>query len=77
MTFATRLVAGTVLVLVAAVAVLLWAAERSLRRDLVGGIEHSLESEALLIREALPHDSLAWTPVVHRLAGRNHRVARH
>jgi two-component system, OmpR family, phosphate regulon sensor histidine kinase PhoR len=72
-TFATRLVAGTLLVLVAAVAVLLWAAERSLRRDLVGDIEHSLESEALLIREALPHDSLGWTSVVHRLAGRNHR----
>jgi len=72
-TFATRLVAGTLLVLVAAVAVLLWAAERSLRHDLIGDIEHSLESEALLIREALPHDTLAWTSVVHRLAGRNHR----
>jgi hypothetical protein len=31
-------------VLVAAVAVLLWAAERSLRHDLVGDIEHSLEA---------------------------------
>jgi two-component system phosphate regulon sensor histidine kinase PhoR len=72
-TFATRLVAGTLLVLVTAVAVLLWAAERSLRHDLVGDIERSLESEALLIREALPADSLAWSEAVHRLAGQNHR----
>ena len=73
MTFATRLVAGTLLVLVTAVAVLLWAAERSLRHDLVGDIERSLESEALLIREALPADSLAWSEAVHRLASQNHR----
>ena len=53
MNFATRLVAGTLLVLVLAVAVLLLAAERSLRRDLEGDIERSLESEAGLIREAL------------------------
>jgi two-component system phosphate regulon sensor histidine kinase PhoR len=72
-TFATRLVAGTLLVLVTAVAVLLWAAERSLRHDLLGDIERSLESEALLIREALPADSLAWSEAVHRLAGQNHR----
>jgi len=72
-TFATRLVAGTVLVLVIAVAVLLWAAERSLRHDLVGDIEHQLEGEALLVREAMPRDSLAWGAAVHRLAGRNHR----
>jgi two-component system phosphate regulon sensor histidine kinase PhoR len=72
-TFATRLVAGTVLVLVTAVAVLLWSAERSLRHDLVGDIERSLESEALLIREALPADSLAWSDAVHRLASQNHR----
>jgi two-component system phosphate regulon sensor histidine kinase PhoR len=72
-TFATRLVAGTLLVLVTAVGVLLWTAERSLRHDLVGDIERSLESEALLIREALPADSLAWSDAVHRLAGQNHR----
>jgi two-component system, OmpR family, phosphate regulon sensor histidine kinase PhoR len=72
-TFATRLVAGTLLVLVTAVAVLLWVAERSLRHDLEGDIERSLESEALLIREALPADSLAWSEAVHRLASQNHR----
>jgi two-component system phosphate regulon sensor histidine kinase PhoR len=71
--FATRLVAGTLLVLVTAVAVLLWTAERSLRRDLVGDIEHSLESEARLIREALPADSLDWSAAIHRLARENRR----
>ena len=68
MTFATRLVAGTLLVLVLAVAVLLFVAERSLRRDLVGDVERSLASEATLIREALPPDSLAWSESVRRLA---------
>ncbi len=68
MTFATRLVAGTLLVLVLAVAVLLFVAERSLRRDLVGDIERSLESEAVLIREALPADSGGWGEAVRRLA---------
>ena len=68
MTFATRLVAGTLLVLVLAVAVLLFVAERSLRRDLVGDIERSLESEATLIREALPPDSTSWGESVRRLA---------
>ena len=68
MTFATRLVAGTLLVLVLAVAVLLLVAERSLRRDLVGDIERSLESEAVLIREALAADSTTWGETVRRLA---------
>jgi two-component system phosphate regulon sensor histidine kinase PhoR len=67
-TFATRLVAGTLLVLVLAVAVLLLVAERSLRRDLVGDIERTLESEAGLIREALSPDSTSWGENVRRLA---------
>jgi two-component system, OmpR family, phosphate regulon sensor histidine kinase PhoR len=71
--FATRLVAGTLLVLVLAMAVLLFAAERSLRRDLVGDIERSLESEAGLIREALSPDSAEWGESVRRLAGQNSR----
>jgi two-component system phosphate regulon sensor histidine kinase PhoR len=71
--FATRLVAGTLLVLVLAMAVLLFAAERSLRRDLVGDIERSLESEAGLIREALSPDSAEWGESVRRLAGQNNR----
>ena len=68
MTFATRLVAGTLLVLVLAVAVLLLVAERSLRRDLEGDIERSLETEAVLMREALPADSSSWGETVRRLA---------
>jgi two-component system phosphate regulon sensor histidine kinase PhoR len=67
-TFATRLVAGTLLVLVLAVGVLLLVAERSLRRDLVGDIERTLESEAGLIREALSADSTSWGENVRRLA---------
>ena len=68
MTFATRLVGGTLLVLVLAVAVLLLVAERSLRRDLVGDIERTLASEGGLIREALPRDSTTWSETVRRLA---------
>jgi two-component system phosphate regulon sensor histidine kinase PhoR len=71
--FASRLVAGTVLVLVLAVAVLLWSAERSLRRDLEGDVAHTLESEARLIREALPTDSAAWPETIRRLAQENRR----
>ncbi|HEY7479495.1 MAG TPA: ATP-binding protein, partial [Gemmatimonadales bacterium] len=73
MRFATRLVAGTLLVLILAVAVLLLAAERSLRRDLVGDIARSLESEAGLIREALSPDSTTWGESVRRLAAQNNR----
>jgi two-component system phosphate regulon sensor histidine kinase PhoR len=74
-TFAKRLVLGTVLVLILTMAVLLWAAERSLRRDLEGDITKSLESEAQLITEALPPDSLAWDETVRRLARQNnHRI---
>ena len=73
MRFATRLVAGTLLVLVLAMAVLVFAAERSLRRELVGDIERSLESEAGLIREALSPDSTEWYESVRRLAQQNDR----
>jgi two-component system, OmpR family, phosphate regulon sensor histidine kinase PhoR len=73
--FAKRLVLGTVLILILAVAVLLWGAERSLRRDLEGDIARGLENEARLIGAALPADSLGWDEAVHRLALQNrHRV---
>jgi hypothetical protein len=72
-TFATRLVAGTFLVLVLTVAVLLWNAERSLRGDLVNDVAQTLESEARLIREALPPDSAEWGGTVRRLARENGR----
>jgi two-component system phosphate regulon sensor histidine kinase PhoR len=73
--FAQRLVLGTILILILAVLTLLWGAERSLRRDLEGDIARSLASEARLIREALPADSLGWDEAVHRLARQNsHRI---
>jgi two-component system, OmpR family, phosphate regulon sensor histidine kinase PhoR len=73
--FAQRLVLGTVLILVMAVAILLWGAERSLRRDLEGDIARGLENEARLIGAALPSDSTGWDGAVHRLAVENrHRI---
>jgi PAS domain S-box-containing protein len=72
---ARRLVLGTVLILILTVLILLWGAERSLRRDLEGDIAGSLERETRLIREALPADSLAWDEAVHRLSRENgHRL---
>jgi two-component system phosphate regulon sensor histidine kinase PhoR len=67
-TFVKRLVLGSVLILMLAVSILLWVAERSLRRDLEGDIGRALESEARLVREVLPADSAAWPGTVRRLA---------
>jgi two-component system phosphate regulon sensor histidine kinase PhoR len=73
--FAQRLVVGTVVILILAVLILLSGAERSLRRDLEGDIARSLEREALLIREVLPADSAGWDEAVHRLSAQNgHRI---
>ncbi len=75
MTFAKRLVVGTLVVLILAMSVLVWSAERSLRRDMEGDITRGLESEAGLIREALTPDSLAWADAVRRLSQQNnHRI---
>jgi two-component system phosphate regulon sensor histidine kinase PhoR len=72
---ARRLVLGTVVILILTVLILLWGAERSLRRDLESDIAGGLEREAQLIREALPADSLGWDSVVHRLSSANgHRL---
>ena len=68
MSLARRLVLGTVVILILTVLILLWGAERSLRRDLEGDIAGGLEREARLIREALPTDSLGWDVAAHRLA---------
>jgi two-component system phosphate regulon sensor histidine kinase PhoR len=73
--FAKRLVVGTVIILILAVVILVWGAERSLRRDLAGDIARGLENEGRLIREAIPADSLDWDEAVHRLARQNnHRI---
>ncbi len=75
MTFVRRLVLGSVLILVLAVAILLWVAERSLRRDLEADIAHTLENEARLVREALPSDSTGWQATVRQLARQvRHRI---
>jgi len=74
-TFVKRLVLGSVLILVLAVSILLWVAERSLRRDLEGEIGRNLEREARLVREALPADSAAWQTAVRELATQTeHRI---
>ncbi len=75
MTFAKRLVLGSVLILVLAVGVLLWVAERSLKHDLEGEIAGTLENEARLVREALPADSAVWQATIHQLARQvRHRI---
>ncbi|MDX2192528.1 MAG: ATP-binding protein [Gemmatimonadales bacterium] len=60
MRFATRLVAGTLLVLVLTVAVLVGSAGRALRDELRLDARRALEREARLLREALPADSARW-----------------
>jgi two-component system phosphate regulon sensor histidine kinase PhoR len=70
-TFARRLVLGTVLVLLFTILVLVWSAERSLRRNLESDVAHSLLREARLVRAALPTDSAAWPAAVSRLAMEN------
>lgn len=71
MTFARRLVLGTVLVLLFTILVLVWRADRSLRRDLESDVARTLLREAILLREALPADSAAWPATVQRLARQN------
>ena len=66
MTFGRRLVAGTILVLLVTVLVLVVAAERWLRGDLERDVRGNLERQASLLREALPADSLEWAHFVER-----------
>jgi two-component system phosphate regulon sensor histidine kinase PhoR len=70
-TFARRLVLGTVLVLLFTILVLFWSAERALRRDLESGVARRLLREAALVREAVPGDSTAAAAAIHRLAGQH------
>jgi two-component system phosphate regulon sensor histidine kinase PhoR len=66
MNFAQRLVAGTVLVLLVAVLILVLSADRWLRGDLEQNARTGLAREAALIREALPADSLDWPTFAER-----------
>jgi len=68
MTFAGRLVLGTLLVIVVTIIVLVWTAEAVLRRDLERDIRASLEREARLALQALPTDSLAWQATAEQMA---------
>ena len=68
MRFAGRLVLGMTVVVVFTIGILVWASEVSLRRDLEADIREALERNALLVREALPADSLGWQRTVRRLA---------
>ncbi len=68
MTFAGRVVAGTLLVLVVSVLVLLWTADVALRRDLESEVSASLRREAQVIREGLPADPAAAQRRIHRIA---------
>jgi len=66
MTFARRLIAGMILLLLVTVLVLVVAAERGLRADLEREVRATLERQASLLREALPADSTAWPQFVER-----------
>ncbi len=71
MNFTGRLVLGTSVVLVLAMSILVWVAERSLKRDLYQEIARSVERQAELIRDALPSDSLQWQDGARRLGIEN------
>jgi signal transduction histidine kinase len=74
-TFVRRLVLGSVLILILTVAILLWVAERALRRDLEREIAQTLENEARLVGQALPEDSSSWQGTVHRMGRQvRHRI---
>ena len=66
MTFARRLIAGTIFVLLVTVLVLVVAAERGLRADLERDVQANLERQASLLREALPADSMEWAGFAER-----------
>ena len=75
MKLAGRLVTGTLFVLLATMAVLVWLSERALRRDLERDLASALEREARVIAAALPADSLARRSAVHRFSSENgHRI---
>ena len=73
MTFARRLLLGTVLVLFVTVAILVVSAERWLRADLERNLATILEHQARLVLTALPADSLTWQDFSRR-AGSAGRV---
>ncbi len=73
MSFTSRVVLGTSLVVLLALVVLFWSAEQLFRHDLEAEIARAAERQAGLVREALPQDSLAWQATVRRL-GSEHNL---
>jgi len=75
MTFAGRLVAGTALVVLAAILAHVVGVDYTLRRDLENDLRQALEREARLVAQALPADSLAWQQVAQEMARQiGHRI---
>jgi two-component system phosphate regulon sensor histidine kinase PhoR len=66
--FGARLLSATLLVLLLGLVVLLWTADRLLRRDLERDMAVTLERQAVMIREAVPTDPAAAQQQVHRIA---------
>jgi two-component system phosphate regulon sensor histidine kinase PhoR len=67
--FARRLIAGTVVVLLVTVLVLVISAERWLRGDLEQELQGNLQRQAALLRVALPSDSSGWGEFARRMGG--------
>jgi len=65
---ARRYALGTLVVLLIAMATLLWTAERALQAALTDDVAAHLEREAGLVSAALGDDPAAWQPTVHRFA---------
>ena len=72
MSFVQRLIAGTLVVVLATVGVLVLLAERSLRADLQDDLRTTLIRQAEMVKEGLPLDTSAWNGFVRRFgaAGR-------
>ena len=75
MTFTRRLVAGTFLVLVFTISVVVWTAERALRQDLEADLAAGLEREARLVAAALPEGGLVAGAALHRFTGPEERLS--
>jgi len=67
-TFTGRVVAGTIVVLVTSVIVLLWIADVALRRDLEGEVAATLRREAMIVREGLPQEPATAQRWIHRIS---------
>jgi two-component system, OmpR family, phosphate regulon sensor histidine kinase PhoR len=66
--FAARLLSATLLVLLLGLVVLLWTADRLLRRDLERDMAVTLERQAVLIREAVPSEPAPAQRQLHQMA---------